>query len=99
MSAFSRDFDVMSDSERLRVTIDAPTADVMPRVLSLHGAGPLNRTRMDYLAAMTLQLSWPQMRAWTLVTLVEHYRSRCISTEKTGARENSDPIKLDAMAL
>ncbi|MGJ5205983.1 hypothetical protein [Bradyrhizobium sp. HKCCYLR20261] len=39
MPALSRDFDLHSDSERLRVTIDLPAKETLPRVPSLHGAG------------------------------------------------------------
>jgi uncharacterized protein len=62
MSIFSRDFDVNGDSERLRVTIDGPTEGAAPRVLSLHGAGPSNRTRMDYLAAHLAKVGWGTVR-------------------------------------
>lgn len=62
MTMFSRDFDVPSDSERLRVTIDGPIEDAAPRVLSLHGAGPANRTRMDYLARHLARAGWGTVR-------------------------------------
>jgi uncharacterized protein len=62
MSTFSREFYVKSDSERLRVTIDGPAEGVSPRVLSLHGAGPSNRTRTNYLAAHLARMGWGTVR-------------------------------------
>jgi len=62
MPTFSSDFDLQTDSERLRATVDLPTKDIPPRVLSLHGAGPSNRTRMDYLAAHLSGIGWGTVR-------------------------------------
>lgn len=62
MPLLSRDFDLHTASERLRVTVDLPAEDTLPRVLSLHGAGPSNRARMDYLAAHLARLGWGTVR-------------------------------------
>lgn len=50
MNHFSREFDFHAGEETLRGTIDTPMENTLPRVLSLHGAGPSNRARMTYLA-------------------------------------------------
>ena len=59
---FARDFDVETDSERLRATVDLPSELERPRILALHGAGTSDRTRIRYISAFLAQSGWGTLR-------------------------------------